>query len=43
VYLNPEDVFDLISDIPDDHTYSQYTGYLLETYIHEISKCPPKM
>ncbi|KAE9543797.1 hypothetical protein AGLY_002027, partial [Aphis glycines] len=48
MYLNPEDVsdcfvFDLISDMPDNHQYTQYTDYLLETYIHENSKFPPKI
>jgi len=48
MYLNPEDVsdcfvFDLMSDMPDNHKYSQYTDYLLETYIHENSKFPPKI
>ncbi|KAF0726096.1 Uncharacterized protein FWK35_00027192, partial [Aphis craccivora] len=40
MYLNPEDVldcfvFDLMSDMPDNHQYTQYSDYLLETYIHE--------
>jgi len=48
VYLNPENVsdcfvFDLMSDMPDNYHYTQYTDYLLETYVHENSKLPPKI
>lgn len=41
IYLNLGDVsvyfiFNIMSDIPDSHLYSQYTDYLLETYIYKF-------